>query len=103
MTSAVDTLNAKTQSALDRCLQPNQLCGADVRSIRKAMGLTGLRLAEVLGIDNSTLSRWERDKRQVGLLADKALRMAAILCLQGAPHGEESIGRRVVFLKIYKS
>ena len=74
-----------------------------MRSIRKAMGLTGQRLAEVLGMDNATLSRWERDKQQVGLWADKALRMAAILCLQGALHGETSIGPRVVFLKINKS
>jgi len=38
--------------------------GEKIVSYRKLLGLSQKRLAHQLGIDPSTLSKWERDKRQ---------------------------------------
>ncbi len=95
-----DVLTSKTLEALELCLQPQKLNGKQVRLIRKAMGMKGQKLAEMLGINGATLSRWEHDKQQVGLWADKALRMAAVLYFQGILQGEASLSLRVVNLNI---
>jgi DNA-binding transcriptional regulator YiaG len=88
----------KAREALELCLYPRKLRGEDVRTIREAMGMTGQRLASILGVDGATLSRWEHGKQEVGLWADKSLRMAAVLYVQGALQGETSFSSRVLDL-----
>ena len=68
--------------ALALCFMPTRLSGAEVRFIRRVMGMTGQELAAAVEMDLATLSRWEHDKQTVGAWADKAVRMAAVLRLQ---------------------
>jgi transcriptional regulator with XRE-family HTH domain len=68
--------------ALALCFMPIRLCGAEVRFIRRVMGMTGQELASAVEMDPATLSRWEHGKQDVGGWADKAVRMAAVLRLQ---------------------
>ena len=68
--------------ALALCFQPFVLTGAEVRFIRRVLGMTGQELAAAVEMDGATLSRWEHGKQTVGAWADKALRMAAVLRLQ---------------------
>lgn len=48
--------------------------GAEIRFARKAMGLTGVRLARLLEVQPETVSRWENDK-------DKILRVSRLALL----------------------
>jgi transcriptional regulator with XRE-family HTH domain len=64
------------------CFMPVRLSGAEVRFIRRVMGMTGQELASAVEMDPATLSRWEHGKQDVGGWADKAVRMAAVLRLQ---------------------
>lgn len=68
--------------ALALCFMPTRLSGAEVRFIRRVMGMAGQELAAAVEMDPATLSRWEHDKQTVGGWADKAIRMAAVLRLQ---------------------
>lgn len=86
--------------ALALCFMPARLTGAEVRFIRRVLGMTGQDLAAAVEMDPSTLSRWENGKQTVGGRADKAIRMAAVLQLQDrAPgshqHPEEIVGLRL--------
>jgi|GEM_PF-1384923 len=73
--------------ALALCFQPFRLTGAEVRFIRRVLGMTGQELATAVEMDPATLSRWEHGKQPVGEWADKALRMAAVLRLQDRAPG----------------
>jgi transcriptional regulator with XRE-family HTH domain len=68
--------------ALALCFMPVRLIGAEIRFIRRVLGMTGQELAAAVEMDPATLSRMEHDKQTVGGWADKALRMAAVLRLQ---------------------
>src|SRR5665213_631330 len=68
--------------ALALCFMPTRLSGAEVRFIRRVMGMTGQELPAAVEMDPATLSRWEHGKQEVGGWADKAVRMAAVLRLQ---------------------
>src|SRR6185312_11976411 len=68
--------------ALALCFMPVRLTGAEVRFIRRVLGMTGQELAAAVEMTPETLSRWEHGKRAVGGWADKAIRMAAVLQLQ---------------------
>ena len=73
--------------AVTRALIPVQLSGAEVRFIRKAIGLSAKDFSGGLDIDPATYSRWENDKHQVGAWADKQVRMAVIIKLADrVPH-----------------
>jgi len=67
--------------AVARALCPIQLEGAEVKFVRRAIGLSGKDFAEGLGLDPATLSRWENGKQEVGAWADKQVRMAAVISL----------------------
>ena len=73
--------------ALSLCFMPARLLGAEVRFIRRVMGMTGQELAAAVEMDAATLSRWENGKQDVGAWADKAFRMAAVLRLQDRAPG----------------
>jgi len=60
--------------AVTRALIPLQLCGAELRFLRKAMGRTGKEFAEAIDVDPAVLSRWENDKQTMGGFAEKVIR-----------------------------
>jgi putative transcriptional regulator len=55
--------------------QKYPLSGREIRFLRKRLALTGLKFAELLGVDNATLSRWENDKEKPSGLADRCIRL----------------------------
>lgn len=67
--------------AVTRAFHPVQLDGAEVKFIRRAIGMSAKSFAESLALAPETLSRWENGKQVVGDWADKQVRMAAIILL----------------------
>lgn len=55
--------------------QKHPLSGREIRFLRKRLALTGIKFAELLGVDNATLSRWENDKETPSSLADRCIRL----------------------------
>lgn len=58
-----------------RVLMPQKLCGKEIKSLRRALELTGKQLAEKLDVREETLSRWENDKEPMGSASEKLLRL----------------------------
>jgi putative zinc finger/helix-turn-helix YgiT family protein len=56
----------------------SRLVGDEVFFLRKALGLTGAKLAERLGFQRVEVSRWENDRNPIAFEADFRLRMDAI-------------------------
>ncbi|HUH03867.1 MAG TPA: helix-turn-helix transcriptional regulator [Kofleriaceae bacterium] len=46
--------------------------------MRKALGWSSLDLADTLGVDASTVSRWENGKQDIGPQADRLLRLLVV-------------------------
>jgi DNA-binding transcriptional regulator YiaG len=86
--------------ALALCFMPVRLSGAEVRFIRRVMGMTGQDLASAVEMDPATLSRWETGKKDIGAWADKAVRMAAVLRLQDHAPGSSLRPEDVVTLHL---
>jgi transcriptional regulator with XRE-family HTH domain len=86
--------------ALSLCFMPARLTGAEVRFIRRVLGMTGQDLAAAVEMDPATLSRWENGKQSVGGWADKAIRMAAVLQLQDRAPGSNQHPEDVVRLRL---
>lgn len=60
--------------AVNRCLEPGKLAGAEIRFMRKVLGMTQAEFADTLEIDPATVSRWENDGQVLGGFAEKCLR-----------------------------
>jgi putative zinc finger/helix-turn-helix YgiT family protein len=58
--------------------KPARLSGAEVRFLRKSLGWSGADFAKHLGVDPSTVSKWETDKEPIGPASDRALRLMAV-------------------------
>ncbi len=58
--------------------QKGRLDGDSIVFLRKSMGLKAAELADVLGVDRVTVSRWENNKQEIEAFYDFRLRMAAI-------------------------
>lgn len=67
--------------AIVRVLAPVQLAGAEVRFIRRVLGMTATALAEEISLEKATFSRWENGKQEVGEWADKQVRHIAVIKL----------------------
>ena len=85
--------------ALALCFMPARLIGAEVRFIRRVLGMTGQELAAAIEMDPATFSRWENGKQDVGAWADKAVRMAAVLQLQDRAPGSSLRPENIVSLR----
>ena len=59
-------------------LRPGRLAGEEVRFLRKHLGLTAERFSEVLGVDKTTISKWENDEDPVGTQSDRLIRLTAL-------------------------
>ncbi len=55
--------------------QENQLSGREIRFLRKHMGMKAIDFAARLGVDNSTVSRWEHDKERPSESIDRLVRL----------------------------
>ncbi len=63
--------------AISNCLleKETQLTGKEIRFLRKEMGLKGRDFADLVGVDNATLSRWENGKTKLSVKADRLIRV----------------------------
>jgi putative zinc finger/helix-turn-helix YgiT family protein len=57
-------------------IQNKQLTGKEIRFLRKNLGLKSKDFAEFLGVDNVTVSRWERGEERPHLTTDKFIRLS---------------------------
>jgi putative zinc finger/helix-turn-helix YgiT family protein len=53
----------------------NHLTGKEARFIRKQLGMKAVQLAEILGVDKVTVSRWENDNNPIGNANDRLIRL----------------------------
>ncbi len=62
--------------AIANCLldKETHLTGKEIKFLRKEMGLKGKVFANLVGIDNATLSRWENNKSRPSARADRLIR-----------------------------
>ena len=51
------------------------LVGSEIRFLRKNMGMSAIKLAGFMGIDNATVSRWENGKQKISKSHDHFLRL----------------------------
>ena len=60
------------------------LTGSEIRFLRKNVGLTGKRLADIMAVANATISRWESGAQAVSRSHDRLLRLL-YASLRGLP------------------
>ncbi len=58
--------------------QPNRLSGEQLRFLRKFMGKNGREFCELIGVDKSTLSKWENNEDPVGPSNDRLIRLIVL-------------------------
>lgn len=68
--------------------QSERLSGSQIRFLRKSLGWSGKDLAEHMGVDPATVSRWESGDKPMGPSTDRCLRMAVKV---GAPVEDYSV------------
>jgi putative transcriptional regulator len=52
-----------------------RLSGAEIRFLRVEMGMSQNRLADCMGVDEQTISLWERSRRRPTVAAERMLRL----------------------------
>ncbi len=55
--------------------KPAPLCGAEIRYLRKHVGWKAVELAGLMGVDKTTVSKWENDQDPIGPQSDRLLRV----------------------------
>lgn len=58
--------------------QPRMLAPAEIRFLRKHVGLSTSEFADMMGVSRETVSRWENDGHPMRATADRLLRMIVI-------------------------
>ena len=74
--------------AQDLLKQKNQLSGREIRFLRKHIGLKAKDFAEYLGVNNVTVSRWERGEERPPQPTDRLIRLfyAGMMGVQDIVH-----------------
>lgn len=67
--------------AVARAFLPVELTGAEVRFMRKVIGMSAKDCAEALKLDPASLSRWENNKQTLGGWAESQVRLATVAIL----------------------
>jgi DNA-binding transcriptional regulator YiaG len=68
-----------------------RLSGSEIRFLRIEMGMSQKRLADSLGVDEQTVSLWERSKRRPTVAAERMLRLMYLEHADGATKVAEMI------------
>ena len=58
--------------------QPRMLAPAEIRFLRKHLGLSGSDFAQRMGVARETVSRWETGATPMGAVADRLLRLLVV-------------------------
>jgi YgiT-type zinc finger domain-containing protein len=59
--------------------KPRPLTGEDVRFLRKQMAMNGETFASHLGVDKTTLSKWENNQIPIGANSDRLIRALVLM------------------------
>lgn len=86
--------------ALALIAKPYSLAGAEVRFLRKFLGLTGEPFARLLDVDKTTLSKWETGDDPIGPQSDRLIRLVVVALGDGMKEKGEQVIR--TFEKIQK-
>lgn len=70
-----DTEGLAAAVAVARCLLPVQLAPEEIRFLRRVLGLKSKEMAEAIGTDPSTYSRWEGGQQGPGEYVERVLRL----------------------------
>jgi putative transcriptional regulator len=73
---AINQLRSKIAAEILR--KKSVLTGKKIRFLRKNMGLTARRLADIMGINNATVSRWENGQQTIKETHDRLLRLVYV-------------------------
>ena len=68
-------LSLQRAIANDIVCHPGQIEPAEIRFLRKFLGLSSQALADRMGVDKATVSRWENGKQPFGAQAERLLRV----------------------------
>lgn len=76
-------------------MRTTRLSGAEVRYLQKSLGWSGVDFARHMGVDPSTVSKWETDEEPIGATSDRLLRL---MVAYGTPAESYSLGelRKIV-------
>jgi putative transcriptional regulator len=75
----------------DICRQKKSLLVAEeIKFLRKELRLKAKELAAILGVTDSTVSRWETGKKQIGEGQDRLLRSIYLSCIAETCHPEQT-------------
>jgi putative zinc finger/helix-turn-helix YgiT family protein len=69
--------------------KPARLEGREIRFLRRQAGFTQQQLSGMLGVDKSTISKWENGEDPIGPTSDRLLRTIAIC--QGDPSKAQDV------------
>lgn len=70
-----------------------RLSGPEIRFLRVEMGLSQKRLGDALGVDEQTVSLWERSRRRPAVAAERMLRLLYLEHADGTTRVAEMIER----------
>ena len=70
-----------------------QLSGAEIRFLRVEMGMSQKRLADCFGVDEQSVSLWERSRRHPSVAAERMLRLLYLEHADGKTGVAEMISR----------
>jgi len=70
-----------------------RLSGPEIRFLRVEMGLSQKRLGDALGVDEQTVSLWERSRRRPAVAAERMLRLLYLEHADGKTRVAEMIER----------
>jgi DNA-binding transcriptional regulator YiaG len=89
-------------AAVARCLMPIRLRGAEIKAIRKIMGLTLAELAKKLGERTApeTVSRWESEAQPMGGYVEKVLRLLVCEALHKDAPGVPYDAGKIAHLRV---
>jgi DNA-binding transcriptional regulator YiaG len=71
--------------------KPWRLTGEEIRYLRKYLRLTGEQFSSYLGVDKTTLSKWENDRDPVGEPSDRLIRAVTLMMGEGLKASVEEI------------
>jgi DNA-binding transcriptional regulator YiaG len=91
-----------TSAAVARCLMPFRLKGAEIRTMRRLLGMTLIELAKSLDgkTAHETVSRWETDAQLMGGFAEKTLRLLVCERLKDEAPGVDYRASKISELKV---
>jgi DNA-binding transcriptional regulator YiaG len=74
--------------------KPWKLSGTEIRYLRKYLNMTAAEFADHVGVDKTTISKWENDHDSVGDPSDRLIRALALTMGDGLKDSIDGIIRR---------